>query len=359
MKYRVVRLIHGPQGTDTSGMQPEVVTGISSGKCRARYQVAHPGSYAIIDRRDYQVKSTTGLEFSLYFQSHLPEAKHIQTIVSTLDVSAKTGYAIVLTGEGLVEFWIGTGNVVTVISTGFKPELERWIELRFTMRGAVLSYEICPKSSFADIPQPPSKGSRDLGQATDLSIPCVIVFAASFARCPNEPSTTPTNFFNGRLDSPTMKSACSGGYVLAKWDFSLQISSDIIVDVSGNGTGAQGRLVNGPTRAVTGHDWDGVESDWTKAKYGYGAVHFHEDDLDDAAWRTDFSVKLPETLRSGVYAVEIEAINSDTKDTVPFYVRPTAATNQALGAKVAYIISTFTVRINQSKPSRTIADHVR
>lgn len=327
-------------------MRPKVVTEISSGKCKARYQVAHPGSYAIIDRRDYQI-SSTGLEFTLYFQSHLPEAKHIQTIVSTLDVSARSGYAVVLTGEGVVEFWVGTGSAVKVLSTGFKPASERWIELHFTIQDTVLSYEICPKSCFADIPQLPSKGSWDVDQVIDLYMPCVLVFAASFATCPNEPSIIATNFFNGRLDSPVMKSGGSNGSVLAKWDFSLKMSSDIIVDVSGK-TGAQGRLMNGPTRAVTGHDWDGMESDWTKAKYGYGAIHFHEDDLDDAAWGTDFSVKLPETLRSGVYAIEIEAQNGNARDTVPFYVRPTGATSQALGAKVAYIISTFTVKTMQS-----------
>ena len=125
------------------------------------------------------------------------------------------------------------------------------------------------------------------------------------------------------------------------------MTSDTIVDVSGNGTGAEGQLINAPTRAVTGHDWDGMESDWTKAKHGYGAIHFHEDDLDDAAWGTDFSINLPEDLRSGVYAVEIESVNGEVRDTVPFYVRPTKTTSKALGAKVAYIISTITVSVNQ------------
>jgi hypothetical protein len=101
--------------------------------------------------------------------------------------------------------------------------------------------------------------------------------------------------------------------------------------------------VNAPARAVAGHDWDGKESDWTKATYGYGAIHFHDDDLDDAAWETDFSFNLPESLRSGVYAIEIEAVNGRAKDTIPFFVRPTVSTSEALGARVAYIISTFTV----------------
>jgi hypothetical protein len=272
-------------------------------------------------------------------------AKHVQTIVSTLDTTAKTGYAAILSPDGLIEFWIGTGITVDVISTGFRPGLKRWTELSFTIAGNSLSYRICPRPRFADVAQPSSTGTASLSQRVDLSTPCVLLFAASFAKSPNDASIHPTNFFNGRLDNPTMKSASHGGFVLAKWDFSLRISSDTIVDVSGNGIGAEGRLVNAPIRAVTGHDWDGMESDWTKAKYGYGAIHFHDDDLDDAAWRTDFSVNLPENVRSGVYAIEIEAINGKARDTIPFYVRPSSATNKALGAKVAYIISTFTASI--------------
>jgi hypothetical protein len=342
LKYHTVRLIHGPQGDDFSGMKQELITEIPPGTCKGRYQVAHPGSYAILDERDYQVKPT-GLEFTLYFQPHLPEAKHVQAIVSTLDVSAKTGYSVVLTDHGIVEFWIGTGTTVDVISTGFKPVRKMWIELRFTIRSAVLRYEIFPKASFLEITGSPSKGSKDLSHAADISKPCILVFAGSFARSPEEASTFPTNFFNGRLDSPTIKTACPGNFILAKWDFALNISSDKIFDVSE--ASAEGRLVNAPMRAVTGHNWDATESDWTKAKYGYGAIHFHEDDLDNAAWGTDFSIKLPEYLRSGVYAIEIQTADGKVRDAVPFYIRPTASSSTTLGAKVAYIISTFTASI--------------
>ncbi|KAH8805087.1 hypothetical protein F5884DRAFT_708286 [Xylogone sp. PMI_703] len=337
LKYHFVRMIHGPQGTDFSGMKQEVVTEIPSGNFKGRYQVAHPGSYAIMDERDYQVQST-GVEFTLYFQSTLPGAKHFQTIVSTLNIPTKTGYAVVLTVEGLVEFWIGTGKTVEVISTTFKATSKRWTELRFTIQDAILYYGISPRSSFAEPPGSPVKGHKHLNYEANISDPCILTFATSFAKGPDEASTHPTNFFNGRLDSPTMKRP-SGSDVLAKWDFSINMSGDEISDVSK--TGANGRLVNAPTRAVTGYDWDGTESDWTKARFGYGAIHFHEDDLDDAGWDTDFSVSLPE-LRSGVYTIHIEATDGKVKDMVPFYIRPTVSTSAKLGAKVAYIISTFT-----------------
>ncbi|KAF5632418.1 uncharacterized protein FTJAE_7528 [Fusarium tjaetaba] len=336
LKYRVVRLIHGPQGSDTSGMKQEAVNAIPSGTCRGRYQIAHPGSYAIINQRDYNITPDTGLEFTFYFQPHLVEAKHYQTLISTLDVEAKTGYAVVLTDQGLLEFWVGTGDLVEVVPTHFKPELQQWVKVTFTIQGSLLNFSIFPHPFFASIPQSPVMGSSRIGQDIHLSTPSSLVFAASFALSPDQASHIPTNFFNGRLDSLVMKSSCK----VAEWDFSLEMSTDKIIDVSGNG--AHGRLVNCPTRAVTGHDWDGLESDWTKAKYGYGAIHFHEDDLDDASWGTDFAIQLPDTLRSGVYAVELEAVNGAAKDSIPFFIRPTAATSQALGPEIVYVLSTFT-----------------
>ena len=84
---------------------------------------------------------------------------------------------------------------------------------------------------------------------------------------------------------------------------------DSIIDISGNNR--HGVLVNAPTRAVKGHDWDGSQPDWTKATYGYGAIHFHEDDLDDAGWSTNFSITIPSTARSGAYAIELRCPNAE------------------------------------------------
>ena len=338
--YHVVRLIHGPQGTDFSNMKQEIVSDIPPGTFSGRYQVAHPGSFAIIDKRDYNVQPA-GLDVSVFFQSYLLKTTHVQTILSTLDVATKTGFAVVLSLRGFVEFWVGNGKTIDIVSTNFQPVLRRWTKVVLNFRGTTVEYEFQPKATFTEPVEPSIKGSVGLSREADLSSPFTVLLAASFATNPKEASDIPTNFFNGRLDCPAMITHDSQ-VVLAKWDFSLGISSDDIFDVSGNG--ADGRLVNAPTRAVTGHNWDATESDWTKAKHGYGAIHFHEDDIDDAGWDTDFSFMLPETLRSGAYAVVVEAPDGKATDVVPFYVRPTATTTALLGAKVAYIMPTFTVR---------------
>ena len=72
---------------------------------------------------------------------------------------------------------------------------------------------------------------------------------------------------------------------------------------------------------MTGHNWRGVETNWQHAPQEYGAIHFHDDDLDDARWDVDFEFQVPTDLRSAVYAVKLTSEEGD-EDYVPFFVRP-------------------------------------
>ena len=105
----------------------------------------------------------------------------------------------------------------------------------------------------------------------------------------------PAAFFNGKIDSPHVYSSALSkeeieafyrGNVpdgaVAAWDFSADISSTKISDVSGHRL--HGTTVNLPTRAVTGYNWKGDEVDFRRVPEQYGAIHFHDDDLDDANW---------------------------------------------------------------------------
>ena len=119
------------------------------------------------------------------------------------------------------------------------------------------------------------------------------------------------------------------------WDFAREIPSETLVDTAPNRL--HGRTVNLPARAMTGHNWSGAVMDWTKAPEHYGAIHFHDDDLLDAGWQTDFELELPADLRSGVYAARLSA--SEAEFYVPFFVRPAPG---AARARIAYLAATAT-----------------
>ncbi|MGH7916309.1 MAG: N,N-dimethylformamidase beta subunit family domain-containing protein, partial [Candidatus Binataceae bacterium] len=110
--------------------------------------------------------------------------------------------------------------------------------------------------------------------------------------------------------------------LVARWDFAdgigpAGIPSDRVTDISGNGL--HGHCINMPARAVTGYNWTGREEHFIHAPAEYGAIHFHDDDLEDAGWEPGFDLALPDTMRSGVYAACVRA--GDATDYIPFFVR--------------------------------------
>ena len=111
--------------------------------------------------------------------------------------------------------------------------------------------------------------------------------------------------------------------LIAGWDFAAGISRQGIAsrgftDLSFNGL--HGTLINQPTRAVTGYNWTSEEQNFIHTPEQYGAIHFHDDDLHDAGWETDFELLVPVELKSGIYAARLRAGNEE--DYIPFYVRP-------------------------------------
>jgi N,N-dimethylformamidase len=123
--------------------------------------------------------------------------------------------------------------------------------------------------------------------------------------------------------------------VAAAWDFSRNPEGDTALDLSRNRV--DGTIVNRPTRAVTGFNWDGHELDFRRAPDQYGAIHFHDDDLDDCGWQPDLCFHVPETLASGIYAARLTS--DDLEDYLPFVVRPQLG---APGASVAFLVPTMT-----------------
>ncbi len=121
---------------------------------------------------------------------------------------------------------------------------------------------------------------------------------------------------------------------MAEWDLSREISTDRVVEISGSGL--DGRAVNMPMRGVTGCNFTGREVNWRLAPEEYGAIFFHDDDLEDAGWEEAFSWTVPDGQRSGVYAVHLRA--GEAEDYIPFFVRPPKG---VATAPIAFLAPTF------------------
>lgn len=165
-----------------------------------------------------------------------------------------------------------------------------------------------------------------------------------------------SGFYNGKMEQPSIfkierKVADPGIFesfesqsVLASWDFSKSISSPIIEDIGP--FQLHGNLTNCPARGMKGSNWSGKEMSWKHAPKEYGAVHFHEDDIYDCRWQTDFEFKIPSEFRSGMYSMRIEC--EGASEDIPFYIRTETGKPQS---KICVIVPTFTYTVytNQAR----------
>lgn len=151
-----------------------------------------------------------------------------------------------------------------------------------------------------------------------------------------------THLYNGRIVRPRLcRRALSKGEiealargftgcaaalrndVVGAWDFRANITSTLIVDTCPNLL--NGYAINLPARGMTGFNWSADEIVYHHRPAEYGAIHFHDDDIDDARWDVDFEFTVPADLKSGIYAARLRIGGEDSPDTEdfgPFVVRP-------------------------------------
>src|SRR5581483_2184009 len=102
--------------------------------------------------------------------------------------------------------------------------------------------------------------------------------------------------------------AASASGLVAAWDPSLDITGTAVRDTGPHGL--HGVIVNQPGRGVVGANWDGSEVVFRLKPEHYGAIAYHEDDLEDCGWEVDFAYELPADLPSGLYAARMSAGDS-------------------------------------------------
>lgn len=150
----------------------------------------------------------------------------------------------------------------------------------------------------------------------------------------------PKQHFNGKIEAPRI---IVDGQPLCQWDFAEDISRRFVPAQIGPDL----ELINYPARAVTGSIWDGSEMNWCHKPAHYAAIHFHQDDIYDFGWDSDFSYTLPDDIPSGVYVMRISCEGHE--DAIPFFVCPPLGNTRA---KLCVLVSTFTYAIygNHARP---------
>lgn len=293
----------------------------------SRYQPFFPGSYGITDKSVVlSLKKGFGIAATV-FPTLAKQSR--QTILSVAEI------ALFVDEEGAVALTVGDNT----LSTSVPLELRRWwkLEAGFNVRTSHLYIQQTPIARSAT-------NAVVISHEFELpsaSIEARVLIAASWQ------DGRATDHFNGKIENPGLfhGNEITPENAIASWDFSKNISSTIAYDSGPNRIDAA--LVNFPARAMTGSLWDASEMCWRHAPEHYGAIHFHDDDIYDFKWETDFTFTVPEDLPSGVYVMRIRC--GEHEDAMPFYV---CAPRGQPRANLCVLIPTFTYVVygNHARP---------
>jgi N,N-dimethylformamidase len=351
----LARVVHADPNPAGPGAQIEDLAHRFAIEVPSRAQPIALGSYARIDAA--AALPTRGpLTVSALVWPTL--ARDEQCVVSRWDEAGGAGWALSVAPGGVTGRVGVSGRAPVLLSTGRPLTLRQWYRVWLVvdpvagvLRTGHVSLGGGARREHQEVTAPLPRGAR-LDAATPLLI------GARLAPDARE-------HFNGKIEDPLLLGLASpapGALVLdpllpldglvAGWDFSQGIDGLEVVDVGPHRLG--GRLVNLPTRAVTGARWTGREMCWRHAPREYAAIHFHEDDLHDAGWATDFELTVPEDLPSGAYLMRLAAEGHG--DELPFYVRPPRGRP---GADVLFIASTYTYQAYANHARSSMDDAFR
>ncbi|MEM7442624.1 MAG: N,N-dimethylformamidase beta subunit family domain-containing protein [Pseudomonadota bacterium] len=278
----------------------------------SRRQPFNPGSYAVVDRGPV-VDGSFSLTVTIWPTK--PSGRE-QAIICA------GGFELLLDRSGSPALRHGE----TGIAMG-APVLERhWYALEVTYNPASGQATLDQRS--LDIWAPSARQTAALpGLAFDSNQPVMIAAALR--------DGSADLHFNGKIEAPTI---VSDGAVVARWDFERDTMMTKIRDTGPNGL--DGVLVNHPARGMTGAAWDGSEMCWRHKPEHYGAIHFHEDDIYDFGWETDFTWTVPNDLPTGIYVMRLTC--GDHEDAIPIFICPPQGMRTA---DLAVLVSTFTYTV--------------
>lgn len=344
----IVRLIHGDASPEGPGFKEEIVESAADGEYPGRSQPIRTGSHVVIDDPDVLLNVGASITVHAFIMPTTP-AKGVQGIVTRWNAERRIGWALLIDGQGRLALWLGddAGHLVRVAAP---PPLVAnvWYSAAASYDGAsgrTIMHLVPVVNSVNSLVGPVAILPEGVTRETSADhvhfhseSPTVIAGWAEGTAASG--ATLVGGHYNGKIDRPRVYGHALGAAelaelaagrepdsrgLIARWDFADGIGpdgipGDHVTDASGNDL--HGRCVNAPARAMTGHNFGGSEEHFIHAPTEYGAIHFHDDDLDDAGWEPGFELVVPDTMRSDVYAARVRAGNA--VDYIPFFVRPPA-----------------------------------
>lgn len=355
----IVRLIRGD--TTGRGFREEEVDAIPTR--RGRKQAAHPGSYAIVENHP-ALDDLRSFTVQMWIFPTTPEKRGEQGLLSHW--SGASGFALVIGPDGDLGLWLGDETGVERMYSEKRLRGRTWhfVSACFDAHTQTVALKQTPLTNIALDESAFVARKVQANGPYDSDSP-LLMAATNLTRISIDRAAA-VGLYNGKIDRPVLfgraltraeierlehgenPAEVGGSDLIGAWDFSIGISTPRIADIGRHRL--NGHVVNMPTRAVTDHLWNGESHDYKQALSQYSAIHFHDDDLEDAGWETDFEWQAPARARSGFYAARLRY--GAAEDHVPFFVRPETGRPNASAVVVAPTL-TYLAYANERLTSRS------
>ncbi len=339
-QYRVdmVRLIHGDANLRGPGVKEEILNTPANREYPGRHQVLPLGSYIrVANAAALQLTGSFTITAWIAPTQHTSETSmatpKVQGILTKWSPADSSGYGLFL-DEGRLSLWLGGAGgkvervtvdaplrpwVPSIPGTGRNPRpmhvpTHGWYFVAASYDAQTGQVRIVqePLSPYGFDPTRITVTRATAARALASSTAPLLMAAAWSEGTP----AAVTGHYNGKIDSPRCLRAraerrgdCRDpirqGVPQAPWRHGTSRATwRAAASPTPSPSKLDGVAVNFPTRAVTGHNWTGREMDFRQARAEYGAIYFHDDDLEDAKWEVGFEFTLPANLKSGVYAAQ-------------------------------------------------------
>lgn len=346
---KLVRIIHGDEHPDGPGFMEEEVPCEADGEWAVRKQYTQVGSYLEVADPENRLALEGPITLFAFIFPGIPQAGLRQVVLGRWNNDRNIGYALGLNQEGHLEFWVGRGDEVDYLKAE-APLLERvWYFVAASHDPATGRTEIYQESAA-------NRYNGLLGRVAPIEYRSHVVETFRFraAHLPDTPFLIAgsrdfhetrgpfvSQTYCGKIDRPGVYARAltraeldhlrDGGKpapdgLAAYWDttegYTDRGIGDVVVDTGPYRLDAIG--YNRPVRAQTGWNWNGRNDCFRLAPEEYGGVEFHYDQMMSSNWEKTRTVTLPETLKSGCYAIRLRAGPGKGlgEEYVVFFVRP-------------------------------------
>jgi len=357
----LVHVICGDKTQGGGGFEEKVLEASFAGEYLVREQKIDSGSYGYVDLQHSLNGKVIGVGTSFTLQVMVYATtvrKGLQGLLGTWSNETKKGVSLVIADDGSAGLMFSNkSGTPQLLGTGVPIPERHWtlVSASYDAETHVLVLRQQPKRSTptANFVLRPAQKEFLIQDEIVSSGEGLFLFAGLLEAQEKRASgwrVTVDESFNGKLDRPrwslkdlserdifrlneTVVPEALPEHVAGCWDFSREISSTRLIDIGS--MCLHGWTVNLPARGVTGFNWDGTVHDWKQAPEQYGAIHFHDDDVYDAGWETDFCYTVPSDLRSGIYAARLRL--GVHEDRIVFFVRAGVGQSKA---PIAFLIPT-------------------